>query len=132
MTITDGTVTIDNANTATIDMSVHAVNAAVTFTVTGALDTTVFASTQALNITGNANNDSLTGTANNDTISGGAGDDTIRGSGGDDTYTGGTGADDFVLSGGADTITDYTIASDDLQLTIVILPQRTPCSLLLP
>jgi len=115
MSIVDGTVTIDNANTATIDMSVHSVNAAVTFTVTGALDGTVFSSTQALNITGNANNDSLTGTANADTISGGAGVDTIRGAAGADTYTGGTGADNFVLSGGADTITDYAALSDNVQ-----------------
>ena len=118
ITITGGNVTIDNADTAVIDMSIHAIDGNVGFTVTGALDGTVLTSTQGLTITGGLNADTLTGTANADSITGGVGADTITGAAGDDTYTGGAGADNFVLSGGTDTITDYVIASDDIQISV--------------
>lgn len=75
-------------------------------------------------ITGSAAADTIDGGAGNDTIDGGADADIITGGTGADTITGGAGADDFILASGdtgatvatADTITDFTTASDTIEL----------------
>jgi hypothetical protein len=120
MTVIGGNVTIDNADIATVDFSIHTVSSAVGFTFDGTLDTTVFASTQGLTITGNVNGDTLTGTANADTISGGAGGDSIVGAAGADAITGGEGADNIVALGG-DTIvlTETTSAADNVVMQVI-------------
>ncbi len=57
----------------------------------------------AVNLAGNAGNDSLIGSAGNDTLDGGAGDDTLRGGAGADSLLGSTGMDyaDYSTSGAA-------------------------------
>jgi Ca2+-binding RTX toxin-like protein len=67
----------------------------------------------------------ITGGTGVDTISGGKGDDTITGGAGADVMIGGAGADDFVigatdsLNTALDKLSDYTAASDDLDLVTV-------------
>ncbi len=80
---------------------------------------------------GGTGNDSVNGGAGNDTVLGGDGDDLVFGvSGndrligglGNDTLTGSTGIDAFVFSTtaeGVDTITDFTLATDVIDLTIL-------------
>ena len=93
------------------------------------------ARSRAINLTGNAKNNSILGTTGNDTIYGGAGNDTILGSsgsdmlfgdagndtlyGGDgnDTLTGGDGKDIFFYQSGNDVITDYTGDQDTIRLS---------------
>ena len=76
--------------------------------------------------------DAITGGSLADTISSGSGADTITGGLGADSITGGAGADLFVYanvsqSGGTavDTITDWTSASDKLQVTLDYSAQST-------
>ncbi len=64
--------------------------------------------TTAIQITGNALDNTLAGGAGSDTISGGAGDDTLIGDNGNDYLSGGSG-DDYVLGGaGNDKLYGYT------------------------
>jgi len=92
---------------------------------------------QALeNLIGSNFNDGLTGDGNNNLISGGLGNDTLKGEGGDDllvggpgtnTLTGGPGADTFqYLAGnsGHDVITDFTVGSDKLDLSQLLLGEN--------
>jgi len=64
--------------------------------------------------------DVITGTAGVDSINGGSGNDTFTGLAGNDTMTGGAGNDIFTFSAtttnGKDTITDFTSASDKLDM----------------
>ncbi len=66
-------------------------------------------------------NDTIDGGAGNDTLNGVSGSDSINGGAGNDLLTGGTEADIFVFNqtpgaANADRITDFTSASDKLQL----------------
>ena len=72
-------------------------------------------------IHGGDESDTLFGDGGADTIHGDAGDDFIVGGMGDDTMTGGAGADTFVFTGnsGNDTITDFNVAEDKLDLTLL-------------
>jgi Ca2+-binding RTX toxin-like protein len=76
-------------------------------------------------MTGSAVADSLTGGQKVDTIIGGNGNDTITGGLGADSLTGGVGADQFVYtlvtqsnSSNTDTITDFTVGTDKLDVTL--------------
>ncbi len=71
-------------------------------------------------LTGSSVANVITGLAGDDTINAGGGNDTLIGGAGNDTLTGSTGADAFVfnlVSDGVDTITDFTHASDFLQIS---------------
>ena len=72
-------------------------------------------------IYGGSGNDTLLGDAGADTIDGGSGNDFIAGGAGNDTLTGGSGADTFVFGGssGDDTITDFNVAEDTIDLTML-------------
>ena len=90
---------------------------------------------RAINLTGNAKNNSILGTSGSDTIYGGNGNDTIIGSAGNDmlfgdagndtlsggegndTLTGGDGKDVFIYTSGNDVITDYTGDQDTIRLS---------------
>src|SRR5207244_429753 len=80
--------------------------------------------TEAFNITGSSGIDTITGGSGNDTITGGAGADTMTGGGGADTFVIATGANAVTIAGsgnagtitGYDVITDFTTASDTLDL----------------
>jgi len=70
-------------------------------------------------ISGGSGADTITAGGGADTITGGAGTDSITGGGGADNLTGGADADTFVFgasgsANGADTITDFTIAQNDV------------------
>lgn len=70
-------------------------------------------------LNGLAGNDTIYGGTENDTIDGGTGNDTLRGDAGSDNITSGTGADIIVFNSliGSDTVTDYSVASDSIQLS---------------
>ncbi len=57
----------------------------------------------------------------NDVLAGDLGNDTLEGGGGNDTLTGGLGADTFVFteSAGNNTVTDFAIAEDTLDLSLI-------------
>lgn len=132
------TVTNSLTGAATFSATVANATGAVTFTAgsstgtstitTGAGNDVVTAGTGALSATTGAGSDSITGGAGNDTIvsgnsadtvSGGAGVDDITGGNGADNLTGGAGADIFqydAVAEGGDTITDFTSASDTLDV----------------
>jgi Ca2+-binding RTX toxin-like protein len=84
--------------------------------------------------TGNALDNVITADAGFDQLNGGAGNDTLSGGAGSDTLTGGTGSDVFLfdtalntpnpagayyspLASGPDTITDFTVGTDEIQLS---------------
>jgi Ca2+-binding RTX toxin-like protein len=71
------------------------------------------------NVTGSANDDSLTGSSGADVLNGGSGNDTLDGGAGNDTLTGGTGNDAFVFNTGYgnDTISDFSVAADQINLS---------------
>ena len=66
----------------------------------------------AIEINGEAGNDTLWGSNGNDVIDGGIGDDSIFGGTGSDTLTGGTGSDifQFTATAGSDIITDFDVS----------------------
>jgi Ca2+-binding RTX toxin-like protein len=82
------------------------------------LTSTNFVLAEAIEINGEAGNDTLWGSNGNDTIDGGTGDDSIFGGTGSDTLTGGTGADafQFTATAGSDVITDFGVGGDTIQL----------------
>ena len=74
------------------------------------------------NLFGSANADGLYGNSGNNAINGGAGNDRIDGGNGTDLLTGGAGVDAFLFSAplnataNIDKITDYSVASDTIEL----------------
>ena len=82
------------------------------------LTSTNFILANAIEINGEAGNDSLWGSNGDDTIDGGTGDDSIFGGTGSDTLTGGTGSDafQFTATAGSDGITDFGVGGDTIQL----------------
>ena len=79
----------------------------------------VFASDGNDSVFGGDGDDDLFGGSGDDTVHGGDGDDTIWGGSGDDLFTGGGGADIFAFgaTSGKDTVTDFSVAEDELRLT---------------
>jgi len=113
----------------TVDASALDSGETLTFTNSSTADVSSVTGTQylALTVTGGAGADSLTGGAAAETFIGGSGADTMTGGSGADTLTGGAGADVFIYTFGAtgetsstalDTITDFTTASDKLQINL--------------
>jgi Ca2+-binding RTX toxin-like protein len=84
----------------------------------GAGNDTVFAGGGNDSIDGGNGNDELFNGAGSDTVNGGAGNDTIFGGPGDDLFTGGAGSDtfEFFAGNGDDTVTDFSVATDLLEL----------------
>ncbi len=76
-----------------------------------------FVMANAIEINGEAGNDTLWGSNGNDIINGGTGNDTIFGGTGSDTLTGGIGNDIFQFSAtaGNDIITDFDVNSDSIE-----------------
>ena len=76
-----------------------------------------FVMANAIEINGEAGNDTLWGSNGNDIINGGTGNDTIFGGAGNDTLTGGTGSDtfQFTATAGSDTITDFDVNNDAIE-----------------
>jgi Ca2+-binding RTX toxin-like protein len=107
-----------------IDEAVLLATTGVTYTGANAVDT-VTGSDNADTISGNAGADIIAGGDGNDIISGGDGNDSLTGGDDDDTLTGGDGDDTFFFSvigsNGSDTITDFTVADDDLDLDDVFV-----------
>jgi Ca2+-binding RTX toxin-like protein len=86
-----------------------------------------FALAQAVEINGEAGDDTLWGSDGDDTINGGDGNDTIFGGDGDDTLTGGDGDDTFqfadegynydnVSYNNINSITDFSVTNDSIEL----------------
>jgi Ca2+-binding RTX toxin-like protein len=75
--------------------------------------------TDAAGNVGNAPGGAYAGSTGADNLTGGTGADVLLGGAGDDTLTGGAGADVFVFGPGfgKDTVTDFTPATDVLQLS---------------
>lgn len=70
-------------------------------------------------LNGNANNDNLNGGFSDDILNGGLGNDLLIGGLGNDTLTGGEGSDKFRFfrtTDGVDTITDFSVADDEIQV----------------
>jgi len=84
----------------------------------GAGNDTVFGGGGNDSIDGGAGNDELFNGAGNDTVIGGAGNDTLFGGPGDDILSGGSGSDtfEFFAGNGDDTVTDFSVATDLLEL----------------
>ena len=70
----------------------------------------------AVNVTGNASNNTLTGNAGNNTLLGLAGADTFAGGGGSDTVDGGDGTDTLVLDG---MLNDYVLSRPSATQTTI-------------
>ena len=77
-----------------------------------------FALAQAVEINGEAGDDTLWGSNGDDIINGGDGDGVIFGGAGSDTLTGGTGSDifQFTATSGSDDILDFDVNQDSIQL----------------
>lgn len=117
-----GDVIIETATQGTADL----VMAAVDYTLTAGahierLATNATAGTSGIDLTGNELAQEVVGNSGSNILKGMGGDDILKGLTGKDTLTGGTGADTFVFStalgaANVDTITDYSVASDTIQL----------------
>jgi Ca2+-binding RTX toxin-like protein len=107
-----------------IDESVLLSTQGITYTGANAVDT-VTGSANADTISGNGGADIISAGDGDDVISGGDGADQLTGGDDDDTLTGGDGADTFFFSAigsnGSDTITDFTVADDDLDLDDILV-----------
>lgn len=123
-----GAVTIDNSNStadATMTGSKTGANTLTggtgADTITGGtLADTLIGGNGNDTIDGGSGNDTLHGGIGNDTLLGGIGDDLLVGGAGNDTMTGGVGADDFFFTAdnGKDTITDFVVATDDINVSV--------------
>lgn len=102
------TITVDNLDLATVDLSGMNVDTtnitSITIDASTALDTSKFGTSTALSIIGSSTSDILTGSDGADTLNGGAGSDILKGGKGNDTLIGGEGSDHIVGGAGADTI----------------------------
>ncbi len=110
---TAGTQINEGAGTGTADK----VAAAVSFVLAAdddieVMTTTSLAGTGAINLTGNAGNQSITGNAGNNRIDGGGGSDTLTGHTGQDVFVFGAALDGLNIA----TLTDFTIADDSIEL----------------
>jgi len=81
----------------------------------------VLTGSNAINGTGNTDNNGITGNGADNALNGSDGNDTLTGLNGHDALTGGTGADGFVYSGtlaaaNSDTVADFVHGSDHLDL----------------
>ncbi len=70
-------------------------------------------------LVGGGGNDVLNGGGENDVLFGSSGNDDLIGGAGNDSMSGGTGYDDFIFEGiwGQDAISDFEVASDDLDFS---------------
>ena len=108
-----------------------------TVTVTGGEDDTIV---NVENVTGTSGVDTIVGDSAANTIVGGAGGDNIDGAGGADTLTGGAGDDTIdlgtdtdadtvvnadIANNGTDSITNFTTAEDDIEVSIADLNALT-------
>lgn len=102
----------DRVQSSTIDVSIVSVANIENITLTGSAD---------INATGNTLANVLQGNSGTNTINGGSGNDTLIGAADADVLTGSSGADKFVFAVGSgnDTITDFTHASDDINLSAI-------------
>lgn len=143
-TVGSGSITLKNAAAKSISLkdsrgNYTASNTAITLAsnFTGTMDATKYLASvktidgqnaaKAVNITGNAQNNTIYAGKAGGTINGGAGNDTLYGGAGKDTLTGGTGNDTFVYVNGQgnDTITDYIEGQDTLQISSGSISEAT-------
>ncbi|WP_407889025.1 calcium-binding protein [Scytonema sp. NUACC26] len=125
--------------TENLNEGIDIVNAAINYTLAANLENlNLLEGTAALNGTGNELNNTINGNSTNNTLNGGAGDDRLYGFAGGDTLQGGDGNDwivggqgNDILTGGTgndyfacnaitdagDRITDFTVGSDKIVLT---------------
>ena len=143
-TVGNGSITLQNAATKSVSLkdsrgSYTASNTAIILAsnFTGTMDATKYLASvttidgrnaaKAVNITGNARNNTIYAGKAGGTLNGGAGNDTLYGGVGNDTLTGGAGNDTFVYVNGQgnDTITDYIEGQDTLQISSGSISEAT-------
>lgn len=112
----DDTYHVDNVNDTTTDSAGNdKVITSVTYTLGTGIEKGTLLEFGALDLTGNASDNTLIGNASNNILAGGEGADILDGKGGVDTLTGGGGADQFFFhdsNGQAETVTDFVHGTD--------------------
>ncbi|MBF9231855.1 M10 family metallopeptidase C-terminal domain-containing protein [Microvirga alba] len=113
---------VDNAADQIIDSDgMDTVIASVPFAIPDGIEIFIATGSAAVNMAGNALNNSLTGNSGANKLSGGAGNDTLSGRGGKDVLTGGSGKDVFVFDtkptkSAVPTVTDFNVKDDTIWL----------------
>ncbi|MBD2494355.1 Calx-beta domain-containing protein [Nostoc sp. FACHB-280] len=120
---------VDSSNDQIIELANEGTDnvfAGVSWVLSDALENLTLTSTDAINGTGNALNNSITGNNANNKLLGGDGDDTLKGEGGNDILDGGAGNDTLtggsgndILIGGAGNDSYYVDSSNDQIIELV-------------
>ncbi len=119
MTITaayNGTLTADGYGNAVVTIDSSSRSRAINLT-GNAKNNSILGTSASDTIYGGNGNDTILGASGNDVLSGDAGNDTLSGGAGNDTLTGGDGKDVFLYTSGNDVITDYTADQDTIRLS---------------
>ncbi|WBS03490.1 calcium-binding protein [Pseudoduganella sp. SL102] len=113
--------TVDNAGDTVIELAdegIDTVNIAIaakmTYVLAGHVEHAAITSTVAINVTGNAADNTLTGNAAANALVGGEGDDTLIGGRGNDTLTGGAGDDVYSVDAAGDVVVEAADGGYDI------------------
>ncbi|WBS03492.1 calcium-binding protein [Pseudoduganella sp. SL102] len=113
--------TVDNAGDTVIELAdegVDTVNIAIaakmTYMLAEHVENATITSTTAINVTGNAANNTLTGNATANILAGGGGNDTLIGGKGNDTLAGGDGDDIYSVDATGDVLTETASGGRDI------------------
>ncbi len=116
----DDTYYVDDVGDVVIDSAGgDKIFASVSYTLSTGIEKGTLLGTGAIDLTGNASDNTLIGNASSNVLAGGDGADLLDGKGGVDTYTGGGGADQFFFhdsDGQEETVTDFEHGVDLIAL----------------
>ncbi|UVM75064.1 M10 family metallopeptidase [Pseudomonas alvandae] len=111
------TYTLDNAGDSVVELAdegIDLVRTAVSHTLSANVENAVLLGAAALNLTGNASNNSLIGNAAANVLNGMDGADTLDGGAGIDTLIGGTGNDTYVVDNLKDVISETSTSASEI------------------
>ncbi|MBJ2347402.1 M10 family metallopeptidase C-terminal domain-containing protein, partial [Pseudomonas sp. HB05] len=111
------TYTLDNAGDSVVELAdegIDLVRTAVSHTLSANVENAVLLGIAALNLTGNASNNSLIGNAAANVLNGMDGADTLDGGAGIDTLIGGTGNDTYVVDNLKDVISETSTSASEI------------------